>query len=287
MTTIRTGFSFPPELEREIFETTAMRYPDFIPTLLLVCRQVHMWIEPLLYRVITISNLTENPSRLLSAVEAKPTDFLKRSVRHVSIYDPSGPYENLLAKCSGTINLVLDDDLDLNVLPFVANMCLQRLSLSVGSPFSHSDLPFFASVTHLDFFHGSIHGGPLQWENWAGLVSLPVLTHLALSPTIATDILAQVMEGCPRLVMAVVPAYAWDRAAAISFARDLTLTDPRVVVMVVGTDPEVDWKLGAWGGDDFWIRAAAFLEQKRLGTIEKNCYLLDETAGTTPPRTAP
>ncbi|KAF8175670.1 hypothetical protein K438DRAFT_1979563 [Mycena galopus ATCC 62051] len=255
MTTIRAAFSFPLELEREIFETTAMRYPDFILTLMLVCRRVHMWIEPPLYRVITISNWTENPSCFLSVVEAKSTDFLKRSVRHVSIYDPSGPYENLLAKCSGTINLVLGDDLDLNVLPSVANICLQRLSLN--------------------------------WENWAGLVSLPVLTHLALSPTIAADILSQVLEGCPRLVMTVVPAYAWGRAAAISLAQDLTLTDPRVVVMVVGTDPEVDWKLGAWGGDDFWIRAAAFLEQKRLGTIEKNCYLLDEMAGTTPLRPAP
>ncbi|KAF8175618.1 hypothetical protein K438DRAFT_2022796 [Mycena galopus ATCC 62051] len=281
-TAIHEAFSFPPELEREIFETTAMRYPHFIPILLLVCRRVHMWIEPLLYRVILISSWPQDYSRFLSAIEAKSMDFLTRSVRHVAIYDTSGPYDNLLAKCAGTINLVLDDDLDLTLLPSAVNMCLQRLSLSVGSVFSNSDLPLFASVTHLDFFHG-VRSGPLHWEDWSGLASLPALTHLALSPTIATDILAQVLEGCPRLVMTVVLAYAWGRGPATCFARDLTLTDLRVVVMVVGLDPEADWKLGAWDGDDFWVRAAAFLAQKRSGRIEKNCYLLDETAGTTPP----
>jgi hypothetical protein len=33
----------PVELEREIFETAAMRHPKLIPTLLRVCHRVHVW----------------------------------------------------------------------------------------------------------------------------------------------------------------------------------------------------------------------------------------------------
>lgn len=35
--------SFPPELERELFETTAYRYPNEIPTLLRVAHRVLIW----------------------------------------------------------------------------------------------------------------------------------------------------------------------------------------------------------------------------------------------------
>ncbi|KAJ7928326.1 hypothetical protein B0H13DRAFT_2311607 [Mycena leptocephala] len=43
--------AFPPDLEREIFGTTALMYPGEMPTLLRVARRVLIWIEPLLYRV--------------------------------------------------------------------------------------------------------------------------------------------------------------------------------------------------------------------------------------------
>jgi hypothetical protein len=34
---------FPPELEREIFETVAYHYPEMITTLVLVSRRVYEW----------------------------------------------------------------------------------------------------------------------------------------------------------------------------------------------------------------------------------------------------
>jgi hypothetical protein len=34
---------FPPELERDIFERAALRYPATIPILLRVCHRAHCW----------------------------------------------------------------------------------------------------------------------------------------------------------------------------------------------------------------------------------------------------
>jgi hypothetical protein len=50
-----------------------------------------------------------------------------------------------------------------------------------------------------------------DWRHWCGLASLPALTHLALSPSIATEILASVVTDCLRLALVVLMAYSWKR----------------------------------------------------------------------------
>ncbi|KAK7023261.1 hypothetical protein R3P38DRAFT_3357061 [Favolaschia claudopus] len=42
----------PPELEREIFETAAIRHPDIIPNLFLVSRRIYDWVGCVKYRTI-------------------------------------------------------------------------------------------------------------------------------------------------------------------------------------------------------------------------------------------
>ncbi|KAJ7241571.1 hypothetical protein C8J57DRAFT_1526720 [Mycena rebaudengoi] len=44
--------SLPFDLEREIFEMAANRYPETIPALLLVAQRVLQWIEPIFYRTL-------------------------------------------------------------------------------------------------------------------------------------------------------------------------------------------------------------------------------------------
>ncbi|KAJ7826702.1 hypothetical protein B0H14DRAFT_2816723 [Mycena olivaceomarginata] len=44
----------PLELEREIFEIYALSWPKLIPKLMLVAKCVKEWVEPLLYRIISI-----------------------------------------------------------------------------------------------------------------------------------------------------------------------------------------------------------------------------------------
>ncbi|KAF8212780.1 hypothetical protein K438DRAFT_1751210 [Mycena galopus ATCC 62051] len=266
------SFSFPLDLEREILETAAQRYPGMIPALLRICHRVHKWIEPLLYRVVDLSNNGQ-----LLAAEAKAPILLQNAVRHVfgrngRNDNPMDRYTQLLSKCSGVINLSVDlkfDDLDL--LRAVRNMRLQKLALDLPGVISTWALagfndPLFQSVTHLDLYVPYSTKGQFDWRQWCGLVSLPRLTHLAVSASIATEIVPNVLPDPSRLVLVII----------MSHSPILTFTDPRVVLMTMGYSYQADWTLGARGGDNFWVRAMAFVNRKRAGEIASSCYVLDE-----------
>ncbi|KAJ6454208.1 hypothetical protein C8R45DRAFT_628722 [Mycena sanguinolenta] len=286
MTMISSEFSFPPELEREIFEATATLFPRFIPTLLRICHRVHVWIEPLLYRVAIISG----PSRFthwLKLVKSK-APLLRIGVRHIliQIY-PSGPmndYKNLLTTCTGSINISIGGEIDLDFLRGLSEMRPRRLAFTVPGMFFTCGLdgfkhPLFESVTHLDLYCGSaLAANGLNWETWSDLASIPALTHLALSYPIACSILSQVVSQCRRLAVAIVATYSWEheREVTVSYAQNLGFADARVVVMILNADYVADWELGACRGEDFWIRAEAFVNRKRAGEIETSSYLLDE-----------
>ncbi|KAJ7808759.1 hypothetical protein B0H13DRAFT_2151097 [Mycena leptocephala] len=110
-----------PELEREIFDFAAVHYPTKLPDFLRVCRRVHWWLEPLLYRVLdldkpllvnAIQSVLESEAKELAArhkrtklplirrilrrtfrhkpplpeaEEGKRTTFLKNTVRHIHL----------------------------------------------------------------------------------------------------------------------------------------------------------------------------------------------------------
>ncbi|KAJ7607108.1 hypothetical protein DFH06DRAFT_1250241 [Mycena polygramma] len=278
------NFWFPMELEREIFETAALLYPKVIPTLLRVCRRVHVWIEPLLYRVLILPGREGDDQRvgkkLISALESKAPAFLQNSVRAVFLHGHMADiYTDLLSKCSETTNLSMGAGSNLSYLAALANMRLRRLALlvpSIWTEWTPVDLnhSLLRTVTHLDLYHPQSMQS--TWESWSGLASLPALTHLALSPLIASEILPQVVRECPRLLMVVVMVYSWAENTASEFAQRLAIADPRVVAMAMAIGYDEDWERGASGGEDFWVRAERFLAQKKAGTIDKNCYLLDE-----------
>ncbi|KAJ7048236.1 hypothetical protein C8F01DRAFT_1193550 [Mycena amicta] len=71
----------PPELEREIFQTTALLHSA--PPLLRVARRVLIWVEPLLYRVLIIGGSIGIAQ--LNAASSKPPAFLARAVRCLKI----------------------------------------------------------------------------------------------------------------------------------------------------------------------------------------------------------
>ncbi|KAF7311868.1 hypothetical protein MIND_00197600 [Mycena indigotica] len=71
----------PPELERRIFETSALLDRSSIPRLLLVASRVLIWIEPLLYRSLEIGLSGVDGLNVVRAVLAKPTEFISRSLR--------------------------------------------------------------------------------------------------------------------------------------------------------------------------------------------------------------
>ncbi|KAJ7323824.1 hypothetical protein DFH08DRAFT_817304 [Mycena albidolilacea] len=254
----------PLELEREIFETAAAR------------------LEPLLYRVLTISDWGPDAA-MLSAVEAKPATFLHSAVHHVFFL--TGFQENparkldskmlndILSSCSGTKNLMIvgqDLEPDLNILH---KMRLQRLD--IGLPPATSEWaritlahPALSFITHLCLSENT-RSDDYPWDDaWGHLASLPALTHLALTEHLSRALLPQILEDCRRLLVAVTLYYKEkSRHRANAFARTLTIRDPRIVVAIVNDFPE-NWETGARGGDDYWVHAEKFVARRRRGEIE-------------------
>ncbi|KAJ7154225.1 hypothetical protein C8R46DRAFT_1227831 [Mycena filopes] len=295
-------YSFPLDIEREIFETTAILHRRTIPALLRVCHRVHSWkvwlhsikvlvnlhnrVEPLLYAALQISS-ADDP--LLSALRSKPLTFRQHAVRHLFLHhrlngSTKEVNEEVLCACPGIINLVIDRGLDLDLLPVLDKLRLQRIDLSVpplGSQWASSILKhrLFLSITHLSFFQNhDADPEPSKWEDWSQLAALPALTHLSLSEDISA-IFPSALDECRGLVLAV--TLFWTRplrTRAVTFAQRLAVADARFLVMVTANAVETEWEIGAWGGDDYWARAERFIARRRAGEIEATCYFLDETA---------
>ncbi|KAJ6458039.1 hypothetical protein C8R47DRAFT_167078 [Mycena vitilis] len=271
---------FPPELERDIFETAAVLDAAIIPLLLRICRRVQAWVEPLLYRVLT-TDYRDLP--ILRAAETKSASFLHTAVRHLFLEQPVEMSESrttLLKNCTGVTNLYFDGALEIQFLDILGDMRLRKLSLSAPREVSEKRQllyhPTLRFLTHLDL----VEDAHPTWEDWRALATLPELTHLSLSQEFPSDVLQHVLDECPQLAVAVIAFWAgwsWERDDAIVFAESLatTVTDSRMVVLVVHSYDR-DWQVGARGGDDFWIRAEAFIDRKRRGQIDKGCHFLDD-----------
>ncbi|KAK7058049.1 hypothetical protein R3P38DRAFT_2844127 [Favolaschia claudopus] len=227
---------FPPELEQEIFEITAIRNRTLIPTLLLVCKRVHEWLEPLLYRVVVT---TSTPHPPLSAIKSKPLDFLQKSLHHILIdYDIIHPAKefifDLLSQCSMIESISISGNLYADLLPTLLPFPTTKIEFVVWRPSKSSEMNEWARAT---------------------------LVH----PILALYLLEPAVEVCTSLQVIITGFWGiTDPTEAQSFTSKLSLADPRIVIMVVPEYIE-DWVVGAWGGDDFWRRAEAFIAGKAQG----------------------
>ncbi|KAJ7150645.1 hypothetical protein C8R46DRAFT_1358174 [Mycena filopes] len=271
-------FSFPLELEREIFETTALQHANTIPALLRVCRRVHVWVEPLLYRIVVNPHST---APIIRPIQAKPADFLRMAVQHLFITPDATNAADIILRCSGIHSLFLDGILDAKSLDVLDQMgAIRRLNFTLPSSLSGwaevtFARPTFQRLTHLELFEDSVDQFAHSWHHWSPLASLPALTHLCLSDSISSLILSDVVAECAQL--AVIVAARWDTDGADRaqrFAETLTLTDSRLVVMAIESYTD-DWKRGAEGRDDFWVRAENFVARKQKGEIPKTTFFLD------------
>ncbi|KAJ6458035.1 hypothetical protein C8R47DRAFT_1227177 [Mycena vitilis] len=270
----------PPELEREIFEIVAGEATSTISPLLRVCQRVHGWLEPLLYRVLYTGDWC---SPLMLAIQTKSEGFLRNTVRHIFLDSAlvSEPQKEFLSKCSGVVNLYVKGQSPPEFLLVCANTRLQRLGLVISPadselPRSTFELPVFLSITHLDLI---LEDAPKTrrsgWQDWSALVALPALTHLCLS-YFPRAVLLRVAGECSSLSVLVVTFWGSAiRRSAIALTQALATSDLRIVIMMV-PNPRVDWATGARGGDDFWLRADAFIAKKRRGEIDESCYFLDD-----------
>ncbi|KAJ7471106.1 hypothetical protein FB451DRAFT_327121 [Mycena latifolia] len=251
--------SLPLELEREIFETAAQADKSVIPTLLRVCHRVHTWLEPLLYRVLEINRYSDDTLSIVeSVINSRPAGFLQNAVRHVFLWikpERGAREQNLLWHCSGITDLWISGEFNLEFLPALSRMRLQKLALDVPFPPAlRLDHPFFSSVTHLDLWTKALAE---RWDSYSSLASLPVLTHLRFTESMVSVWLPQVLAECPKLLVIHIVVDEVEDLSDSFVEILLTITDQRIVVTAL-PDYMDDWIAGARGGDDMWARAEKF-----------------------------
>ncbi|KAF7366157.1 Tyrosinase central domain-containing protein [Mycena venus] len=270
---------FPPEIEREIFETTALVHSGTIFALLRVARRVLIWIEPLLYRVIRVGHENSSMVRaLVDALASKPPEFVHHAVRHLgldSIYSPCTASEGrqLLALCKGLVNFGSTNGFtDPLLLPLLAEMHVQRLALNLVDLFGATPIdlahPLFRSVTHFDIF-----GFDGIVEVLPDVPLLPALTHLCVNSHISRQMLLNVLVDCPRLRLLLVQWHSQERDS-YDLARAHHEYDARFVIGLYG-DYWAEWEAGARGLPDQWTQGDDFIARKRNGEIEATRYWLE------------
>ncbi|KAF7311817.1 hypothetical protein MIND_00192200 [Mycena indigotica] len=291
----------PVELEREIFETTALMNAERIPTLLLVARRVLVWLEPLLYRTLHVG-LTPADAGQFKALRAKSPAFIASAVRRLVLYEENNwdlDADNTLstfALCTGTTAVAVHGTIaSAGLLPLLSKLQLTHFSgfLTDILPIHPSTVPapgdllpahgvrthsFCKRLTHLDLFE------PLADESAAAalvlavLPHLPCLTHLAISHFEAIAEIAAplvgLLQSCARLQLLVVlnhdrsartPSLARTRATVGAVPE--SLRDPRFVMCSYQ-----HWAEGVFTTPNFWTTAEHFLERKRRKEVDQNDF---------------
>ncbi|KAJ7620288.1 hypothetical protein FB45DRAFT_149400 [Roridomyces roridus] len=257
----------PPELEREIFEFSALLYPTTIPRLLLVAHRVLAWIEPILYAVLSLG---ESNQSIMVPILEKPPDFLRKHVHHILVDDSESATatEALLRVAVDIQSMSIMDILPgLNLSKLIKPLKnITRLSISLESTLGPIDLkfPVYTNITHLDLFDSYDEALNTVLR---GVALLPALTHLAINMDcrLGAEQTTQVLTDCKKLCILVV----MDPDGERPFETEPPVEDERCVLMGLPNEQyKVDWQIGVRGGVDFWARAEKFVEKKRRGEIE-------------------
>ncbi|KAJ7053554.1 hypothetical protein C8F01DRAFT_1375122 [Mycena amicta] len=275
----------PRELEREILYTAALLHPLTIPTFLRVARRVLIWVEPLLYRVLTIGG----PSGVaqLNAASSKPPAFLTRAVRCL-VLDGGCDYKaasSTLSLCNGITALaVAGRDSRHQLLPIIAAgaMPLQRMAgylsdimhiTDASRPEEIAAHPVFHCLTHLDFFETVSDTTPAMMGL---LLCLPRLTHLVFYYRQRLDQICEwvepVLKNCRTLHILVMLYYdrsdpTDDSAAQRDAMGEVpeSLRDPRLVLCSYASHL---WYEGALDGPNYWTLAEDFVARKRRREVD-------------------
>ncbi|KAJ7489066.1 hypothetical protein FB451DRAFT_1552968 [Mycena latifolia] len=254
--TINGSSTFPLELEREIFETTAGLHPETISALLRVAHRVLVWIEPLLYRTLVITH-----RRQLEAVLQRSPSFLSANVRAVMLRMDELDDEmcTLISICPGIQALALSNP-PLRLFRFLQPLHLRRLAIPMFALYSSRALisptsAFMAAVSHLHIHSQRNMAFPSHFSVGA----LPSLTHLCFEcPGVFSDVaqLHKVLEDCKKLQVLVCLFDNHQELAQCDVDPDEPwIDDPRIMVMVL--------QQGLTGGRDFWTRAEELIAEKR------------------------
>ncbi|KAF7304419.1 hypothetical protein HMN09_00844000 [Mycena chlorophos] len=216
----------PPELERLILEDAAWGDRPTTVNLLRVARRVHVWIEPLLHRVLLYDALNaECIARLLNPKYAS-------WVRCIASND--GPWSAILASCTNITDLAIWTNPSRYTLSDALSLRhLQRLTVHGANferPLEEAHLHALDRLTHLEIFAAA----PSEMMSTGTFEALSSLTHFSMIMMTIWDPL--------------VPAHDID--------------DWRFVTIQL-PDFKADWITGAWGGEDYWTRAEDIAQERK------------------------
>ncbi|KAJ7434673.1 hypothetical protein FB451DRAFT_956255, partial [Mycena latifolia] len=198
--------ALPPELERKIFEICALGRPVSIPKLMLVALRVKEWVEPLLYRTITLNAVEPSvdgypnftSSILRRAIRRKSATFFQIAVRNLHFFeDCEDDLVMILSICTGVENLslgMLEDD---PVIPCLELLRLKRLCADVGPSLRYFSAthPLFSQITHLELLDVANTDTAL----YSQLSLLPNLTHLSFNHGVFIPISSFLLKTCRSL----------------------------------------------------------------------------------------
>ncbi|KAJ7463366.1 hypothetical protein FB451DRAFT_1266216 [Mycena latifolia] len=276
--------SLPLELERKIFELSALSRPVSIPKLLRVAWRVKHWVEPLLYQTLIIDAkpIDGLPACSMETfkriVRTKSASFLRHCVRNLMLpmsKVPDHEIQLILSTCSGVHNLfAILLGIRENKPTSMATMSLRHLHCNLEDlagvlQFGSLSHPAFSRLTHLDL-DGLIDNG-MDSSIWAHVAGLAHLTHLALDDD-CLGICAHLLDTCKSLhALILLPAGATPPADS-----EMPTDDLRLVIVVSGPNFVKDWQRGILTGDDYWSRADAFIAKRRAGEIDRRTFILTD-----------
>ncbi|KAF7369484.1 hypothetical protein MVEN_00278100 [Mycena venus] len=284
MASLSSSLMVPLELEREIFELCALSWPTSIPKLMLVTRYVKKWVEPLLYRIISIGSMpiTGFPSFTVdvmdTAIRRMPPTFFHGAVRHLVLltYKNSDFYEMILSLCGGLEDLWIFnwEDVVNTWIPLIECLPLRRLGVLSNLFFMLSPASgVFSRLTHLHL------GDKIKntESTVTTLITLPRLTHLSLDDHIFVHQCHKILES-PRPISVLIFFHGhqadWDRDGVVTrLAQDV-----RFVVVRLQNFAK-DWQLGALYGNDYWSAAETFAAKRRTREIDPATYFMIHNSG--------
>ncbi|KAJ6572437.1 hypothetical protein DFH09DRAFT_1461921 [Mycena vulgaris] len=279
----------PAELEREIFEISALSRPSSIPNLMLIARHVKEWVEPLLYRIIFLSARNDldgcppfSVDRLVDQIEQKPAAFFEKAVHHLFLDNlnvtsehtlPESALATILSACCGVTDIFMNVS-TAPTLPLLGRITsLRRLGASMNKLFYGIPVDFthglFRHLTHLEVFD-SVGDSEVLWD---GLSLIPNLTHFGFHSESLLAISGRVMQTCPKLQYLVfVVLFEGDVMFEEVQHRCGDLADDPRFVVTIRSDFRTEWQLGAYRGTDFWYRCEEFVARKRARQVDRLQY---------------
>ncbi|KAF5386456.1 hypothetical protein D9757_005926 [Collybiopsis confluens] len=253
----------PVELQRSILEVTARMDLKTALNLSLVCHQLHEWIQPLIYEMVTLGR--GDVALFLRTMAMFPADFFVRYVKRLCLTVSVRPHDarTILQTCTGVSNLACWVDF-MGISPaspfrhLFYPLPLRRLSIEVGHfrQLGFSECVWTGSLTCLDIVFWD--QGPLVLSELRFLPSLARLSLYLSQSDVDEPSLLSILSATPTLQILVLVVEEDD----LDRFEHTTRIDPRIVCMP--HPPTVpDWEAPHRGLPDLWSHAEEIVDERR------------------------